>query len=84
MTTNAQLIIESLKKHTGINFIQHQVEDTVFFSGHFQLTEVGVYTFDVVRFVEDSDTGAENEFSLGEDLTLADVIDAINKERGVK
>lgn len=82
MIFNSQLIIEALEKHTGLSFKQTGQHEPHFVSSRFLVSESGFFMFDVSRHQIDNDTGIYNEIPIGEDLTLADVIDALNKEMG--
>jgi hypothetical protein len=78
---NFQLIVEALNKYTNEKF-NYEDDTDDFVSRNFILREDGCYTFEVYRTADDPDTGAINEWCLGYKYTLADAIDAINKEVG--
>lgn len=79
---NSTLIIEALNKHTEETFKEIGDCDGVYESSSYAVTEYeGVYLFALESVSYDSDTGGFNYFPSGKDMTLADVINQINKEQ---
>lgn len=79
-TLNSTLIAEALNKHTPETFSEVSQFEGIYASKRFEVEETTFYTFTVTEVIQDLDSGCYDHFKRGEDLTLADAIDLINKE----
>jgi len=77
-TFNSQLITEALNKHTKESF-RYLDDGETFTSKYTEILEVEMYIFDIYELRYDKDTGGTDSFLIGENETLADTIDLINK-----